>query len=1336
MAVFENQIKLDAGPLLESLTKAVSKAKEAGEQIGGSLAGSIRAGSKEAAALGSAFDGAARKSSQSVDSLKKSIAAMIASGQGTGDVFDAMVKDLQTAQAEADKFKAALKEVDNLTVKPDIQIDPEKSAEGLSKSFTGAFAGGALGGVFAQVGTLVTEGLSQAVAAGTNFETALQSVSAVTGVTGDGLNDLGDRAKNLALQFGGSATTQLEAFQTVLSKFGPDLAKTPEALGTVSENVNILAKAAGLDAKQSVDALSNAMLQFGVDASDPAKLAAESGRFINVLAASAKVGAAEIPQVAESILQAGVAAKGANLSFEETNAAIQQLAVGGKVGSEAGVALRNVIGKLIDGGKEQQQVLANIGLDYKDLGQTLTTEGLSAALEKLQTGFGKFGTDAEKAAALGKLFGAENAAAAGILLGGVDNIKTFTAGVTGTSEALTQAATNSDTIAARFDKFKAQLEVGLIATFQTLAPLVKGFFDNFDVIGPVIGIAAAAIGVYTLAVNAAAISQGVATAATAAWNAMLALNPIGLVIAGVVAAVAAIATFTDAFKDNTAVALENAEAEKKVVEEQIKGNKERKTSVTQTKALAGEYTTLANKTNRTAAENERLRTIQGQLDKQYPNLIDQTKDFGENLKGVEEIGRRTTGELQQLDAQSAELAKRLATASKNIAVAARNAAIESVTDLTGISWYNIFPADQSKRLQDAGERLKASLFNAKNANDASKAYAAFSEQINGLGIDSGKLTEIYGAANTALQKTLATFKQEEVVVAAANEQIDANNKLKNKPTGGDKTKKDKDKEASAYEKATDALKVYEEQLEQSLRTEKIKLLERQRAGDITELEVKTSLQKLESDNLDKYVKEAQRLFQVELKDGLGVDTTIKLNPEKEETKQKVLLDFNKLLQDARIKQLSVPVAVKPKEDSEFRKALANLKALQEQQKEFREQELIRLRELQVAGKLSEVEVKTKLEDLDLQQLRDYVAKSRELLQVEVKDGLAITTALKLDSKETADDVTDEYNKVSNQLRLKELNIPVKVTLDKVVEKSALKLIGTLADSVKSINWEDIFKKPSDEAKKATDAVVKSIVDGTSSYQEGVDQIAANLNTTSETFKMVLKEINYGFQKSTQYALDGLATVTESYDAQKGFTEDFYVALAQVGANAFAQLLTQQEDYGKASLILALDVLNALVPILVATIVGKELADKTFVGLATGAALSAILYGLVAAAKASVAAGFAEGGYTGNGGKYEVAGVVHRGEFVVSKENTSKYRGILEQMNAGRFPLKPQIAITDNAEIRTEFTAMRASLDAIRRRLDGMPNGIQGQTAVALDVGFDTYLYRRDMHRTNVRNLRG
>jgi len=48
--------------------------------------------------------------------------------------------------------------------------------------------------------------------------------------------------------------------------------------------------------------------------------------------------------------------------------------------------------------------------------------------------------------------------------------------------------------------------------------------------------------------------------------------------------------------------------------------------------------------------------------------------------------------------------------------------------------------------------------------------------------------------------------------------------------------------------------------------------------------------------------------------------------------------------------------------------------------------------------------------------------------------------------------------------------------------------------------------------------------------------------------------------------------------------------------------------------------------------------------------------------------FADGGYTGAGGKYEPAGVVHRGEFVTTKEKTEKYRPVLEAIHAGTYSL--------------------------------------------------------------------
>lgn len=55
-------------------------------------------------------------------------------------------------------------------------------------------------------------------------------------------------------------------------------------------------------------------------------------------------------------------------------------------------------------------------------------------------------------------------------------------------------------------------------------------------------------------------------------------------------------------------------------------------------------------------------------------------------------------------------------------------------------------------------------------------------------------------------------------------------------------------------------------------------------------------------------------------------------------------------------------------------------------------------------------------------------------------------------------------------------------------------------------------------------------------------------------------------------------------------------------------------------------------------------------------------------------GFAQGGYTGDGGAGQIAGLVHAGEYVVSADATAKHRALLEQINAGMpaLPAVPQM----------------------------------------------------------------
>jgi len=68
----------------------------------------------------------------------------------------------------------------------------------------------------------------------------------------------------------------------------------------------------------------------------------------------------------------------------------------------------------------------------------------------------------------------------------------------------------------------------------------------------------------------------------------------------------------------------------------------------------------------------------------------------------------------------------------------------------------------------------------------------------------------------------------------------------------------------------------------------------------------------------------------------------------------------------------------------------------------------------------------------------------------------------------------------------------------------------------------------------------------------------------------------------------------------------------------------------------------------------------------GPILAVIAMAAIIAAVISACGGFSEGGYTGDGDKYETAGVVHKGEYVMSKETVNRVGlGSLNQIQAGK-----------------------------------------------------------------------
>ena len=73
---------------------------------------------------------------------------------------------------------------------------------------------------------------------GADYEKSLLDVAAITGITGDDLDKLGGKARNLAKEFGGTATDNLATFQTILSRLGPQIGESDEALAKMGSYAN------------------------------------------------------------------------------------------------------------------------------------------------------------------------------------------------------------------------------------------------------------------------------------------------------------------------------------------------------------------------------------------------------------------------------------------------------------------------------------------------------------------------------------------------------------------------------------------------------------------------------------------------------------------------------------------------------------------------------------------------------------------------------------------------------------------------------------------------------------------------------------------------------------------------------------------------------------------------------------------------------------------------------------------------------------------------------------------------------------------------------------------
>ena len=300
---------------------------------------------------------------------------------------------------------------------------------------------------FSQSMQEMSDSIKGAVQPGVDFQQGMADLSAITGITGKDLETLGTAAREMGKKSGIGAGQAVEAFKLLASNIDISTIGGVEGLKKLQDATITLSQAAGTDLPMAANTMAGAMNQFKIPAADAA-------RVINTLGAGAKWGAAEIPDLANSLQNAGAVAAGAGVSLESTVGALEILSQNMIKGAEAGTGLRNVILRL--------QTKEIPGIDLK-------AQGLSGSLAALQSRMNdaKFMADT---------FGVENIAVAQTLIKNAAEVENMTQKVTGTNVAYEQAAIRTNTYKHVLEQIKAKVDdfkIGIFSSTGAMLPWVE-----------------------------------------------------------------------------------------------------------------------------------------------------------------------------------------------------------------------------------------------------------------------------------------------------------------------------------------------------------------------------------------------------------------------------------------------------------------------------------------------------------------------------------------------------------------------------------------------------------------------------------------------------------------------------------------------------------------------------------------------------------------------------------------------------------------------------------------------------------------------------------------------
>ena len=409
--------------------------------------------------------GATKEKLDSLKAAQEQAKAQLESGDLGQDKYDALQRKIIETEEELKRLQEQAATTSTSLAKID---EAGQKMESVGNSIAGA-------GKSMMPLTLAIGGVgTAAVKTAADFDAGMSQVAAISGATGDDLEALRDKAREMGSKTKFSASEAASAMEYMAMAGW----KTGDMLGGI-EGIMNLAAASGEDLATTSDIVTDALTAFGLSAED-------SGHFADILAAASSNANTNVSMMGETFKYCAPIAGALGFSAEDTAEAIGLMANAGIKSTQAGTALRTIMNNLTGEVKISGKAIGDVTIATTNADGSM--RDLSDILADCRTAFSGL-SESEKAQAAETLVG-KNAMSGFLALMNaapedIDKLSNAIDNCDGTAESM--AATMQDNLAGQLTILKSQLEELAISFGEILMPAIwsivshiQGFIDKLN----------------------------------------------------------------------------------------------------------------------------------------------------------------------------------------------------------------------------------------------------------------------------------------------------------------------------------------------------------------------------------------------------------------------------------------------------------------------------------------------------------------------------------------------------------------------------------------------------------------------------------------------------------------------------------------------------------------------------------------------------------------------------------------------------------------------------------------------------------------------------------------